>query len=266
MSRRAFTLIELLVVIAILALLIAILLPTLRVSRQHAKAVLCGSNIKQLVFGLAMYETDNQTFPYGFHFSLTPPPGGYPGSIQYDRPGWWWFNFIEGFYKKSDSKRTVVKCPSKQLRNPKLNNNILCGNYGVNWSICKSSDDILNDREGFTGTPLSSNDITHPGQTLLIVDSFYSLISWWHVTDVPPVSLGNTIIEDTAYVPGLRINRERTLWLGQEWDAISGRHPNKTVNVGFADGHVNRTKAEELFVEKIAEDYRRNKSPLWVPK
>ena len=264
MGRRAFTLIELLVVVAILALLIAILLPSLQSSRQHAKAVLCGSNIKQLGFGLAMYEAENQTFPYGFHFSHTPPPGGYPGYIQYDRPGWWWFNFIEGFYKKSDSKRTVVKCPSKQLRNPKLKNNILCGNYGVNRSVCKSSDDIQSHRKEFTGTPLSSNDITHPGQTLLIVDSGYSMISWWHVTDVPPVSLGSTI-EDTAYVPGLEINKDKDLWPGQEWDAINGRHPNKTINIGFADGHISRKKADDLFVEKISEDYK-NKSPLWQPK
>ena len=266
MGRRAFTLIELLVVIAILALLIAILLPTLRVSRQHVKAVLCGSNIRQLVFGLAMYETDNQTFPYGFHFSLTPPPGGYPGYLEYDRTGWWWFNFIEGFYKKADSKRTVVKCPSKQLRNPKLKNNILCGNYGVNRSVCKSSVDIQGHREEFTGTPLSSSDIPHPGQTLLIVDSGYSMISWWHVTDVPPVSLGSTI-EDTAYVPGLEINKDKNLWPGQGWDAINGRHPNKTVNIGFADGHVspNRMKADDLFVEKTDAGYK-NRVPLWLPK
>ncbi len=264
MKGAGFTLIELLMVIAILALIIALLIPSLQNSRQHAKAVLCGSNIKQLFYGLAMYETDNQTFPYGFRFSLTPPPGGYSGFLEYDRPGWWWFNFIEGFYKKSDSKRTVVKCPSKQLRNPKLKNNILCGNYGVNQSICKSSDDIQNHRKEFIGTPLCSSDITRSGQTLLIVDSGYSLISWWHVTDVPPIAFGSTI-EDCAYVPGLWINKDKNLWPGQERDAISGRHPNKTVNVGFADGHVNRTKADELFVEKIAEDYR-NKSPLWLPK
>ncbi len=264
MSRRAFTLIELLVVIATLALLIAILLPILRVSRQHVKTVLCGSNIKQLFYGLDMYETDNQTFPYGFHFSLTPPPGGYPGYLEYDRIGGWWFNFIEGFYKKSDSKRTVVKCPSKQLRNPKLKNNILCGNYGVNWSVCKSSDDFQSNREEFVGTPLSSNDITHHGRTLLIVDSGYSLISWWHVTDVPPVSFGSTI-EDTAYVPGLEINKDKNLWPGQEWDAINGRHPNKIVNVGFADGHVSRQKADDLFVEKTDAGYK-NRFPLWKPK
>ena len=267
MRRSSFTLTELLVVIATIAFLIAISLPSLRNSRQQAKAILCSSNIKQLTFGLLLYENQNQTLPYGFYNTPmgTPPPGGYSGYIQYDRAGWWWLNFIEGFYKKSDSKRTVVQCPSKRLNNPKLINNILCGNYGVNRSICKSSNDRQSKREEFIGTPLSSSDIPGPSETLLIVDSGYSLISWWHVTNVPPVKLSNKIIEDAAYVPGLKINQERKLWPGQEQDAIDGRHPNKTINVGFVDGHVSRKKADDLFVEKADDNYK-NKSPLWAPK
>jgi prepilin-type processing-associated H-X9-DG protein len=266
MRRSCFTLVELLVVVATIVILIGISLPSLQNSRQQAKAVLCSSNVKQLTLGLLLYETENQILPYGF--DNTPnesPPGGYPGGSSYDRKGWWWFNFIEGFYKKSDNKRTVVQCPSKRLSNPKLQNNILCGNYGVNLSLCKSFDDIPSRREEFVGTPLCSEDISRPGETLLIVDSGYSLISWWHATDAPPVALGNAIIEDTAYIPGLGINKKRDFWPGQEEDAINGRHPNKTVNVGFADGHTSRSKANDLLVEKINDGYR-NKTPLWVPK
>jgi prepilin-type N-terminal cleavage/methylation domain-containing protein/prepilin-type processing-associated H-X9-DG protein len=266
MKCLGFTLVELLVVIVVIALLMAILLPSLRSSRQLAEAVLCGSNIKQLLLGLLSYETEHQTFPYGFDDApVSPPPGGYPGYAQYDRIGWWWFNFIEGFYQKSDGNKTVVRCPSKRLSDPVLENNILCGNYGVNRSICKSFDERQGQREEFVGTPLCSSNIPKPSETLLIVDSGYSLISWWHAADEPPVVLGSTIIEDTAYVPGLKINAERNLWPGQESDAIYGRHPNKTVNVGFVDGHVNRVKADYLFVEKTGDNYK-NKSPLWVPK
>jgi len=266
MKQVAFTLIELLVVIATIALLMAVLVPVLRSSRLRAKAVLCGSNIKQLIVGLMMYETENETLPHAFdrppHGS--PPPGGHPGDSTYDRMGWWWFNYMDGYFSKDKGAKTVLWCPSRQLKGRKLKGNVLCGNYGVNQSICKSSSGRESHSE-FIGKPLRSGHISRAGETLLIVDSGYSMINWWHATDAPPDSLGNTIIEDTAYVPGLWINKERDLWPGQEQDAINGRHPNKTVNVGFVDGHVNRTKADDLFVEKTADGYK-NRSPLWAPK
>ncbi|MHC4460832.1 MAG: DUF1559 family PulG-like putative transporter [Planctomycetota bacterium] len=265
MKSTGFTLIELLVVIAIIALLLAILAPTSQSARQQAKTVLCSSNIKQLTLGLLTYETENQTLPYGFHSTSTPPPGGYPGSTTTDKMGWWWFNYIGGFYNKAESKKSVLHCPSKRLRNPRLKNNILCSNYGVNQSICKSSRGRRS-RAEFVGTPLRSSDISHTSQTLLVVDSGYSMINWWHATNTPPITLGNTIIGDTAYIPGLlKINAERDLWDGQKQDAIYGRHPNKTVNVGFADNHISRVTADDLFVEENSGNYS-NRSPLWLPK
>jgi len=80
----------------------------------------------------------------------------------------------------------------------------------------------------------------------------------------PSIS-SDTTREDTAYIPGLWINKQRYLWSGQEQDAVNGRHPNKSVNIGFADGHINRTEADDLFVEKIGDSHK-NLSPLWLPK
>ena len=55
MKRHGFTLIELLVVVAIIALLLAILMPSLRLAREQARGVVCQSHLKQWSFCLEMY-------------------------------------------------------------------------------------------------------------------------------------------------------------------------------------------------------------------
>ena len=60
--RSAFTLIELLVVIAIIALLMAILTPTLNQARKQAKAVACQMNLKQWGLIWYMYTSDNDGY------------------------------------------------------------------------------------------------------------------------------------------------------------------------------------------------------------
>ncbi len=76
MARRSgFTLIELLVVIAIIALLVSILLPSLTKAKDHAKAVVCSSNIHGVSVGLLYYTEDNGGwFPY---FANERPNGGW---------------------------------------------------------------------------------------------------------------------------------------------------------------------------------------------
>ena len=61
---RAFTLIELLVVIAIIAILAALLLPTLSIAKKRGAQAACINNLKQLSLGMRLYVDDNSdVFP-----------------------------------------------------------------------------------------------------------------------------------------------------------------------------------------------------------
>ena len=57
--RNGFTLIELLVVISIIAVLISLLLPTLKAAKRQMMVISCMNNLKQIGIGLMVYATEN---------------------------------------------------------------------------------------------------------------------------------------------------------------------------------------------------------------
>lgn len=89
-DSKGFTLIELLVVISIIALIVAILLPSLQQARYTAMRVQCGSHLKQTHLALELYLSDyNEHYPdrapadwwtasrgIAVYMNMTPMPAG----------------------------------------------------------------------------------------------------------------------------------------------------------------------------------------------
>jgi prepilin-type N-terminal cleavage/methylation domain-containing protein/prepilin-type processing-associated H-X9-DG protein len=64
-TKKGFTLVELLVVISIIALLLAVLLPSLSKARELAKRMVCGTQVKQIGVGMAGYAMEyNDKMPW----------------------------------------------------------------------------------------------------------------------------------------------------------------------------------------------------------
>ena len=67
MEKRAFTLVELLVVIAIIALLMALLMPALRLAKDQAAGLICVNNLRNMSLGWYTYTIDHDGKLMGGH-------------------------------------------------------------------------------------------------------------------------------------------------------------------------------------------------------
>jgi prepilin-type N-terminal cleavage/methylation domain-containing protein len=114
LPTSGFTLIELLVVIAIIALLAAILLPSLKQARAKAQLTVCKSQVRQIGLGLAMFAGDNNgQMPWA---GASGPAAGH--TIWDHTQGISYLgHLIEGKYLPEPNRDNhVIYCPSYKRR------------------------------------------------------------------------------------------------------------------------------------------------------
>ncbi len=124
-GRRAFTLIELLVVISIIALLVALLLPTVKKAREKARAVKCKSNERQILIAIMLYASDNHSFvppTYGYTPFPYDPPDPAAGRtwayrVRENLPGTEGDPNVGSFFSNAPPPpvRTAFHCPSEPV-------------------------------------------------------------------------------------------------------------------------------------------------------
>lgn len=247
-DRRGLALVEVLVVTAVLAVLLSIVFPVFKSSRDSGRSVICASNLKQIGLITELYVQDNRYFPQGFCGLLRctqhSPAQGFAGKPFFDRPGWWWFDFL-GIEKRSASG--ILWCPARCPMNSPFCENVLWSNYGINYSIAKWASDSGSGE--FLGRPLSKNQILYPAGMMLYSDAGYGLVSWKAAAGIPAPFDNNPLRDDSFYLPGLKINRARSIHPEQQEDAWNGRHCGSKVSIMYVDGHLTMEKAERLTVQ-----------------
>ena len=101
--KKAFTLIELLVVIAIIALLLAILVPSLGLAKEQARRIICKNHLKQIGLSLKIYAEEND------------------GKLPLNEQGNWAWDvsfFTTDLVMDSGGSEKTFYCPSDATKGP----------------------------------------------------------------------------------------------------------------------------------------------------
>ncbi len=113
-AKAAFTLIELLVVIAVIAILAALLLPTLSRAKEQGYTAVCKSNLRQMGIALANYTGDFKVYPLFLYIRVEPPPSQdvqvwWQDELDAYTGAKWSTNLAAGI---ADSTSQLYLCPS----------------------------------------------------------------------------------------------------------------------------------------------------------
>lgn len=204
---RAFTLVELLVVLAIVAILAALLLPSLSQSRAGAQRAACVGNLRQLALATQLYWDDHNGKTFRYRAAATN--GGHV----------YWFGWIEdatagegrrrfdatqGALHPYLDGRGVEICPAfpRGARDLKLKAGDVTSSYGFNLYLFDAN----------------AGRILHPAQKATFADA--AQINTWQA----PASPESPRLEEWYY-------------LDADWPTAHFRHRH-AANAAFCDGHI----------------------------
>ena len=213
-KSKGFTLIELLVVIAIIAVLMAILIPALRMAREQARSIACSSNLKTLVLGWKLYAEENDS-------RIVNGSTDDPESVDLSNPAW--------VILPPDAKNATVEekiehiklgalwpyvmnekvyqCPSDRRKNIAFHNMQPYRSYSI-------AGGLNGERQGDIARLCESlNDIKQPSRKYVFLPE----------CDKRGYNKGSWVMAPV-----------RGLWI----DAFGVWHRGCSTNFGFVDGHI----------------------------
>lgn len=260
-QRGGFSLVELLVVIGVIAILIGMLLPVLQAARAAASTTRCASNMRQVMIAMTNYAQD-------YH-------GKFPGNRGGDHQLWYNADvlgkYVKGGEKLPDNTmgRGVFVCPADYDDARR--------SYSMNvWASAFVSDYV---EAAQHTTPPDGKLFTYgtkEGQGLIVLAE-----ALWedpaqndaHVNAAPAVC-GAFGAPGARFGGGAGVGYSSSLYgyVSSQLDysrhrpanqrALGRATPVGVLNLGFADGHVQRFRSDELYDEATGKS---RYAALWSP-
>lgn len=265
-AEKGFTLIELLVVIAIIALLLSILLPSLRVAKAQAKKVVCQANLSQLGKALEMYEMEYDYKRFVIRSDAT---------FVHDTNGYWWGKLAPYFQDsfevdlREGKSIDVLMCPSAPASRYDISIQTIAGSGTGYWGTSTRPWGWTREK----GSTVGSYTING----WIVEDSYYDDRSdrakymyqkWLNVPPNVPIfgcgrwtvawPMGSDAVPDTLDAEENDIKSYMALF-------CIDRH-RKEINLIYKDLHVESTQGlEQLWQLQWHKDYERPTTQIELP-
>lgn len=238
-KQRAFTLIELLVVISVITMLTAILVPALAAARFNTRALVCKSNLRQLLIASIGYATENDGFfvPAASDMWDTAGLNRWHGRRDtHSEPFDPLRGPLAGYLADGEVKQCAAKVNFVKGQDWGTNFEQGCGGYGYNmtyigsrlWQIRAGS--IQKPGEPYTKTTRIT-EIASPAKTLMFADTAMARDE-------------QVLIEYSFAEPPFTVYDGRPVTSSYMSPSIHFRHGTRA-NVGWADSHVDSQQMAE---------------------
>ena len=254
-NSSGFTLIELLVVIAIIAILMAVLMPTLHRAREQGRRAACLSNLRQLGLAWVVYADDNDGFVVNGAAGCPPTDIRHPGEEPWVGVCWH-ANYSQGEQLPRDQQEQAIMsgalwpfCPDRGLfRCPTAYRGEM-----LTYAIV----------HGMNGNPPEGTWRDVGGRRMPVIEDGVTLwVKNRNQIHKPAPSLRMVFIDEgwaTSFSYAVHYVQE------QWWDDPMVRHGDGT-NVSFADGHSEYWKWKGLDTRKQGKNRDRSHPGQWQPE